>query len=188
MRTAVKDALLARAATQNGFITHRDVRSMGFDPVRLRQMAQRGVVEHRGYGIYSFPAIDPGPLADYRLATLWPSTVTGVLSHETALDLHGLCDVNPRRIEVTVPRRFRARRRTPPELLQLHHRDLTPQDVTSIQGIPIVTPRRAVLDGIESGLPASLLRQAIATLRGRDDLPPGDEQELFAALAARVKV
>jgi len=35
------------------------------------------------------------------------------LSHETALDLHDLCDVNPAQIHLTVPAAYRLRRRIP---------------------------------------------------------------------------
>ncbi len=36
-------------------------------------------------------------------ATLWPRGAHGALSHETALDLYGLSDVNPAKIHITVP-------------------------------------------------------------------------------------
>jgi predicted transcriptional regulator of viral defense system len=68
---------------------------------------------------------------------LWPLGVQGVLSHATALDLHGLCDINPTRIDVTVPRGFRTTR-TPPQVLRLHREPLDERDVTWHEGLPIV--------------------------------------------------
>jgi predicted transcriptional regulator of viral defense system len=44
------------------------------------------------------------------LAALWPAG-RGVLSHDTALELHELCDVNPEKIHLTVPADYQPRRR-----------------------------------------------------------------------------
>jgi predicted transcriptional regulator of viral defense system len=77
-------------------------------------------------------------------ATLWPGRgVRGVLSDETALELYELSDVNPARIDITVPRAHRIRREIPSES-RVHHEDLPEGDVTSFEGIPIVTPARAI--------------------------------------------
>ena len=74
-----------------------------------------------------------------------------MLSHETALDLYELCDVNPSAIHLTVPSGFRTRK-TVPEIYRLHQFDLDPGEVGSHEGIPIVTPERAIVGGIEQAL------------------------------------
>ncbi len=61
-------------------------------------------------GLFRFADVPAGPLDQYAEATLWPLEIQGVLSHATALDLHALCDVNPSRIDITVPRDFRTTR------------------------------------------------------------------------------
>jgi predicted transcriptional regulator of viral defense system len=93
----------------------------------------------------------------------------GVLSHDTALDLHELCDVNPAQIHVTIPTSYRLQKAVP-RLYTVHRRDLEETEKTLHEGIPIVTPRRAILDGIESSLRGDLLRQAIDTARKRGQL------------------
>ena len=56
-------------------------------------------------------------------AALWPGRgMRGVLSHETALDLYALSDVNPARIDITLPRAYRIRRDVP-AAYRVHHED-----------------------------------------------------------------
>jgi len=54
-----------------------------------------------------------------------------------------------------------------PKLYLLHRRDLDDRDVTLHEGIPIVTPYRAILDGIEVHLGPRLLDQAIGNAEAR---------------------
>ena len=103
-----------------------------------------------------------GALDQYAEATLWPLECRGVLSHATALDLHALCDVNPSRIDVTVPRGFRTTR-APPTVLRLHREDLPEDAITWHEGLPIVTVYRAIEGRIEQGLGWNLIEQAIDT-------------------------
>lgn len=153
--------LLELAYDQHGFLRTDDVREAGFDPKRLVDFERRGLAERVGHGVYRLGAIPPGELDEYMRAALWPAGL-GVLSHETALDLHELCDVNPSRIHVTVPRRYRTHRPIP-ALYQLHHRDLAEKQITRMRGLPIVPPLQAILDGIEAHMRGELVEQAIQT-------------------------
>jgi predicted transcriptional regulator of viral defense system len=178
--------LIELALAQHGFITVDDAQRIGVESVRLRQMAARGAFERVSRGVYRFAGAPGTRFDDYVAATLWPRQgERGVLSHETALDLFELCDANPAHIDVTVPRGYRMGGRDVPTRYRLHRRDLAPSEETDLEGIPIVTPTRAILDAIEANLRASLVRQAIETLRGRQELGARDEERVFAALAAR---
>lgn len=171
--------LLDVANAQNGFVTTEDAKALGINPLRLQDLARRGTAEKVGHGLYRLTAIPAAPLDAYMEATLWPHGTRGVLSHETALDLHELCDVNPARIHITVPKVFRPRRETP-KLYVVHRRDLAAGEKTLFEGIPIVTPFRAILDGVEGNLGRRLLGQAIENAAGRGLLRP---EELVAAKA-----
>lgn len=149
------------AAEQQGYVTQDDARAAGVAASTLARMAERGTLVRSSHGVYRVPLIPAGPLDQYREATLWPRGVRGVLSDETALDLHDLSDVNPAKIHITVPRAHR-RQREVPALYVVHRVDLTPDEITAHEGIPIVTPARAVLDVARSGLGPALVRQAIA--------------------------
>lgn len=165
--------LLDVAKDQYGYVTADDARDVAVDPAQLRLMNHRGLLYRLAVGLYRFPIVPTSVLDQYVEATLWPRTPT-VISHETALDLHDVCDVNPARIHLTVPPGYRLRRDLP-GMYELHLRALDASDVTAHEGIPVVTVRRAILDGIDARLGGRLIDQAVATavrrgLLGRKDL------------------
>ena len=57
----------------------------------------------------------------------------GVYSHQTALSLYELSDLNPAKLHMTVPTHFR-RNSAIPRILVLHYADLADEDVQSVQG------------------------------------------------------
>jgi predicted transcriptional regulator of viral defense system len=151
--------LFEAAADQNGFISTDDVRDLGGTTQLLVDMHRYGQLERVGHGLYRFSAFPASPRDELMQAALWPRGL-GVISHDSALDLWELCDVNPARIHVTVPRAARIRRRTPSGY-EIHVRDLAPADVTRLEGIRVVSPPRAILDGMERHLDDRLINQAI---------------------------
>jgi predicted transcriptional regulator of viral defense system len=84
-------------------VTTRDARDLDIDPTQLRLMAARDRLERTGRGVYRVPILPRGVHDDLEAALGW-SLGWGVVSHESALALHGLSDVNPSRIHLTVPR------------------------------------------------------------------------------------
>ena len=105
------------------------------------------------------------------LATLWPSG-RGVLSHDTALELFELCDINPDKIHITLPAAHGYRpRRQGGEQYIVHHEDLAEADVTWHEEIRIVTPTVAIRQAIDSSVPVHLVRQAIETARRLGRVP-----------------
>jgi predicted transcriptional regulator of viral defense system len=148
------------ANDKHGFVTPDDARAAGIDPMNLVRMAERGQIERRSNGLYRFILFPPGPLDAYVEATLWPRGTTGVISHESALELYELSDVHPRRIHLTVPRGYRIRRELP-AAYRIHHEDLSPRDVGQLEGIPIVTPEQAIRQASRADLGPALIAQAI---------------------------
>src|SRR5688572_272734 len=121
------DALFETAAAQQGMFTTKQAEAAGYSPqllvhhVRARKFArlQRGI-----YRVVHFPA---GEHEELVAAWLW-SEQAGVLSHQTALSLHGLSDVLPAQIHLTLPAAWRRRRfRVPPGVV-LHHGDISSED------------------------------------------------------------
>jgi predicted transcriptional regulator of viral defense system len=157
--------LLDHAQQQYGYLTPDDARELDIDPAQLRLMAARHTLERIGHGLYRMPMVPVTPLDAYMEAVLWAG-LRGVLSHETALDLHELCDVNPSAIHLTVPGGFRTRKAVP-AIYRLHRLDLDPAEIGWHEGIPIVTPERAILGGIDQALGWQLIDQAIETARER---------------------
>jgi predicted transcriptional regulator of viral defense system len=156
---------IARLAADNyGYITTDEAEVAKIDPHRLIELARRGQLERRGTALYRLPLIPPTPLDPYREATLWPRGAEAVISHETALDLYGLGDVNPAKIHITVPRAHRPRRQVPAQY-RLHREDLREDEATLYEGIPIVTVAKAIRQSRQLG--PALLRPAIEEGRRR---------------------
>lgn len=182
----VYNILAELALDQHGFVTTHDAREAGIDPHRLVEMARRGSAERVAHGVYRLPVTVPTGLEQLVEATLWPRADVVALSHETALDLHDLGDFNPAKIHITVPADYRLNvDRQVPALYVLHRRDLPHKDITRHQGIPIVTPLRAILDGIETHVRPDLLRQARDTAQRRGMIRPSDLAMLNEWLAGK---
>ena len=170
------------AAEQQGYVTQQDARGAGIAATTLARMAERGTLVRTSHGVYRVPLIPAGPLDQYREATLWPRGARGVLSNETALSLYELSDANPAKIHITVPRAHRPQRATP-TLYVVRRADLRDDEITAYEGIPIVTPARAVLDAHASGLGPALIEQAIADGQRLGVLTRAQAVQLGAATA-----
>jgi len=157
--------LFTLASDQYGFVTQADVKRLGGSSQVLVDMERRGQVDRYARGIYRFEAFPADPRDELMAAILWTRGI-GVISHDSALDLWDICDVNPAKTHMTVPRIARLRKR-PVDAYRLHVRDLEAADVTNVDGITVVTPRRAILDGIERHLDNRLIGQATDNARRR---------------------
>jgi predicted transcriptional regulator of viral defense system len=151
--------LAERAAETFGYITGEDARALGVPMGTLSALARRGQLERVDHGIYRVPLIPPSRLDQYMLATLWPDR-RGRISHESALDLYGVSDVNPEKIHVTVPAGYRTHRAIP-ALYALHREDLPPADQDSFEGVPVVTAAKAIRQIHGRDVRRSLIEQAI---------------------------
>jgi predicted transcriptional regulator of viral defense system len=170
------------AVDQYGYVTSKDARGLGINPVELGKLAARGQIEHVSYGVYRFAQLPIAPLDSYMLATLWANG-HGVLSHDTALDLHDLCDINPSKLHITVPGRRPERRGG--ELYVVHSGPLADDEVTWHEGIRIVTIAKAIEQGIGSGVSSHLLTQALLTARDRGATTAAEHRRLVGGLEAR---
>jgi predicted transcriptional regulator of viral defense system len=76
--------------------------------------------------------------------------VEGVYSHQTALSLYELSDLNPAKLHMTVPKNFR-RNSAIPGIVVLHYRDLLKSEIQVGPGYKYTRPLRTILDLIETG-------------------------------------
>jgi predicted transcriptional regulator of viral defense system len=153
------------AEGQSGFYTAAQARAAGLRQIRLVQLAQHGDIERESRGVYRFTRFPMSRLGHYMAAVLWPQVrrpdVVGVVSHQSALSIHGLSDVNPARIHLTLPATVRLRRQVP-KVLVIHYADLAPDDVERVEGVPVTTPARSIRDAHASHLGADIVGTAIA--------------------------
>ena len=103
-----------------------------------------------------FPA---GEHEDLVTAWLW-SERAGVISHQTALALHGLSDAMPAHVHLTLPSAWRRRRFRVPSGLALHYADVPSEDRAWFGAVPTTNPRRTLRDCASEGISPELLRQA----------------------------
>lgn len=153
------------AEQQQGFFTTKQAKAAGFAENTHPYHVQVGnwIREHRGiYRLTLFPAADRPDLV---LWALWSRNrneeVEGVYSHNTALSLYDLSDLNPAKLHMTVPTDFR-RNSDIPGALVLHYADLPATDVQTAQGFKFTRPLRTILDLIEVGtVERNFIRQAL---------------------------
>jgi len=153
------------AEQQQGFFTTKQAKAAGFaentHPYHVR--VGNWLREHRGiYRLALFPMTDRPDLV---LWALWSRNrneeIEGVYSHETALSLYDLSDLNPAKLHMTVPAGFR-RSSAIPGILVLHYADLSEVDVQTAQGFKFIRPLRTVLDLIAtSAVEPNFIRQAL---------------------------
>lgn len=179
----ISDRLFELAEGQDGFFTTRQAARQGVSRHAILQAERRGHVERYQRGVYrlrNFP-FNAGT-AHYWEALLWPQTraeVPAVLSHQTALRLRGLSDVNPDRVHITVPRRLRIQR-VPPLWLAIHRWDLAPVDVEFVDGLPVTTIERTLSDIAQDRTTGpALLADAVSAAKQRGvTIPPHIEAQV----------
>lgn len=170
------------AADQYGLFTLQDARSVGYEPNTVAQMARRGRLERLSQGVYRIAFLPAGALGSYMEAALWPVGVRGVLSHDTALDLWDVSDVNPSKVHITVPRAHRPQRQVPKGYV-IHRGDLPEDEIAAIEGIPVVTLALAVEQCAAEHLAPDLLEQAVRTGRAHGLLATEQAESLTRALS-----
>lgn len=147
--------------------------------VELRKMVARGVLDGVAHGVYRVPQLPYDRYDEFILARLWAKE-RGVISHDSALLVHELCDVNPTRIHLTIPTNYRISR-AGGDRYELHHADLDPAEITRIDAV-VVTSIARTLDDALGTVPVPLVRQAIDTAAARGAITRTGRDRYRAAL------
>lgn len=172
------------ALDQHGFVTTREAENMGVSRVELSKMVSRGRLTRVSHGVYRVPQVAETEFDQYHQAVLWTGLPEATLSHETALSLWELSDINPENIYLTVAPRRRVRRSGNRNYV-LHLAELGPTDMTRRHGIPVVTAHVAISQCITSGTPTYLLQQAYEQARERGHISPEERDRLATQLESR---
>jgi predicted transcriptional regulator of viral defense system len=153
------DRLFSVASAQQGLFTTTQAAEAGCSPQLLDHYLKTHKIVRVRRGIYRLVFFPAGDHEDLVAAWLW-SDLAGVVSHQTALALHGLSDVLPSHIHLTLPASWRRRRFRVPEGLVLHHGDVSSEERSWFGAVPTTNPRRTLNDCADAGLSPELLRQA----------------------------
>ena len=162
MRTQIEpswQALYDVAASQEGLFTTRQAATAGYSPPLLTHHQKVGRIARLRRGIYRLVHFPPGEQEDLVAAWLWTDSV-GVISHETALSLHGLSDILPTQIHVTLPVSWQRRRFRVPKGVVLHYANLLPDERVWIGAVPATSAPLTLNNCALAGLSPDLLRQA----------------------------
>jgi predicted transcriptional regulator of viral defense system len=153
------DRLYEVASGQEGHFTTGQAEVAGYSSQLLRKHIQAGRVIRIRRGVYRLVHFPAGEHEDLVVVWLW-SERQGVFSHQTALGLHGLSDILPAQIHISVPASWRARRlRVLPGVI-VHHADVEKRDRAWFGAVPATSPARTLRDCAQAKLAPDLLRQA----------------------------
>ena len=175
--------LRALASAQAGYFTTAQAGDRGFSEQLLSKHAGSGTLERRMRGIYRLPDAPTTENEDLVVAWLWSGEIA-TISHESALQLHGLSDAMPARVHLTVPLSERGRRRVVPESYVLHFADLAAEDAAWIGAVPVTSPARTVRDVAAAYGDASLIGQAIDQGIRRGSFHAGQISEAMGYVAS----
>jgi len=167
------------AVEQYGYVTTRDAQNLAIASLELTKLAARGALERVSQGVYRFPEWPIGANDHLMEAVLWTRDPHAALSHDTALDVYELCNINPDKTHVTIPRREKKlRRNNVPAALVVHYEDLDGTQIGWWEQIPTVTVATAIDQCIASRVRLDLVLQAIDTARrqGRIDQATAERQ------------
>ena len=152
------------AQSQSGYFTAKQAASLGYQSNKRVYHVRAGNWAREYRGIYRLTRFPEPERPDLILWMLWSrdrsDRPNGVFSHQTALSLHEITDVNPARLDLTVPATFR--RGVPiPKVLRLHRGDVPSADRVELFGVPVTTAMRTILDVWKEGsMPHADLREA----------------------------
>ncbi|MCC6999855.1 MAG: type IV toxin-antitoxin system AbiEi family antitoxin domain-containing protein [Deltaproteobacteria bacterium] len=178
----VWDRLFETAVAQEGYFTTRQAAEAGYSPQLLLKHLHAGRLVRTRRGIYRLVHFPAGQHEELVVVWLW-SERAGVISHQTALALHGLSDALPAHIHLTLPRAWRQRRFRVPADVILHHADVSAAERSWFGAVPATGPGRSLNDCAREGLSPELLGQAARQALRRGLATRAELADVEAALA-----
>lgn len=157
--------LFKTALEQQGFFTTRQAVAASYSEKNHAFHVNRGTWVREERGIYRLAQFPEPENSDLILWSLWSrdrkGLPQGVYSHQTALRIHELTDLNPPKLHMTVLPVFR--RSAPiPKLLVLHRGKVETKDIEQKKGYAVTNVRRTLEDlALEKSVTESILRQGV---------------------------
>jgi len=145
VRNALRKRLVEVASTQAGYFSAGQALEAGYSYPAQHYHALNENWLRVGRGIFRLPEWPSSPHEDLVRWTLW-SGRKAVVSHESALAVHELGDVNPASVHLSVPPGFRAKAVG----VVLHRAIVDSAEKQEHSGFWVTTPLRSLID-ISSG-------------------------------------
>lgn len=144
--------LYNRASEQRGYFTAAQARACGYSGQLLRYHARTGHMPRIGRGVYRLAEYPSSPTEDVMASWLRAGGHPGVVSHESAMEILRLSDVIPYAVHITIPRSRRYRTAPPGVALHTASRPPARSELVTIDGLPVTSVARTILDVAEAGL------------------------------------
>jgi predicted transcriptional regulator of viral defense system len=132
---------MVHAFGQAGYFTSAQALEVGYSYQAQKYHADHGNWVRVDRGIYRIPDWPAEADDAYVRWSLW-SDGRAVVSHETALSVHGLSDLDPARIHLTVDPSFHRR----DDAVVLHVAELAADDIEPRDAWSVTTPVRTLVD------------------------------------------
>jgi predicted transcriptional regulator of viral defense system len=160
-RRDLRRRLFNLASQQGGYFTAAQAKSIGYSYQAQAHHVGAGNWHRVDRGLFRLAEWVPELHDDLIRWTLW-SKNRAVISHETALAVHGIGEFESRRVHLTVPPGYSMR----DDAVILHHADLPVEDIVQQAGFRTTTLLRAIIDVAAAGADEDQLARAIQ--EGRD--------------------
>jgi predicted transcriptional regulator of viral defense system len=141
-RRTYRSELQACAVERNGYVTTDDAARLGIPDDVLERLVERGDLVSLSDDLFRLDGVPPSRRHTFAEAVLRVGA-GAYLSHDAVLALHDLTDHDPERVRVSTPNRVPAQW---PGHLEVLHRDVPAEDLTTYRGIRSTTVARALLD------------------------------------------
>jgi len=182
------DGLYRLAEAQAGYFTAQQALATGMDRSTLRHHARPGGRYGRvRRGLYRLRHFPSSP-HEHIVATLLSVHQTpAVVSHESALELYDLSDVIPSAVHISLPRTKRGQRSRPGVRFHTLQQPPTPPEIRPLQGIPVTTPERTIVDSLQAGTQSEQIELAVRQALERGLTTPRRLRDAAAERPARVR-
>lgn len=188
MSDVVHDGLYRQAEAQAGYFTAQQAVNAGMDRSTLRHHARPGGrYERVRRGLYRLRHFPSSPYEHVMAAWLPLRNVGAVVSHESALELHGLSDVIPDGVHLSMPRSERGQRRRTGVRLHTLNRPPTKAEIRNVEGMPVTSPERTIVDSLEAGVQPDQIEMAIGQALERGLTTSRRLTEAASGRSARVR-
>jgi predicted transcriptional regulator of viral defense system len=139
VRTHPHEALAEVAKRQHGVVSRKQLEAIGFGTPTITRWGSDGRLHRLHRGVYAVGHTSLTWEGHCMAAVL--ARPGSVASHKTAAWIHGLLRFRPETFHLTAPTRQRARRE-----FVVHFARLRPEDQAVVEGIPVTSVARTLLD------------------------------------------
>ncbi len=156
-RQDLRRALHAVAFQQAGYFTAAQALEAGYSYQAQKYHVDAGNWVRVDRALFRLPEWPTDPDDIFVRWTLW-SAGRGIVSHDSALAVHGLSDLDPVRVHLSVPPGFRA----VDERVELHVGETSEDEREVRRGWAMTTPLRTLVDAASSDLSQEHVDRAVA--------------------------